>query len=293
MKSNRIARGLVYLVLAIILGLSTSTLFAVAASGDSPANALTVTCQVESMSAGGTVWYKIPYHKNVELAIDLTAIDGIYFEVFSPDQVKYFPSIGQALGRSVPNPSDPVYLKSWRGQMAQADFLLDYYYIRITNTIGIEAKYKLCAIDIATLAVEPTGDSPQNGLTSAPCILQFMNANSQIWHKVSYQSGKEFELYLKTSFANIDFDVYTPEQIRSFPNLGQPIGRGTVNPNEWAYAKSWQGHLMQDDFYYVRIMNANSVQVHYQLCLKQWNLPNPYELPTPILPTRTLRGRVF
>jgi hypothetical protein len=293
MKSNRIARGLAFIILAIIIGLSTSTLFAVAASGDSPANVLTVTCQVESMMAGGTVWYKIPYRKGMELAIDLTAIDGVYFEVFAPDQVKYFPSIGKPLGQSAPNPSDPVYLKSWRGQMMQADFLLDYYYVRITNTIGIEAKYKLCANEIATLAVEPTGDSPQNGLTSAPCTLQFMNANSQIWHKVSYSSGKEFELYLKTSFANIDFDVYTPEQSRSFPNLGQPIGRGTVNPNEWIYAKSWQGHLMQDDFYYVRITNANSVQVHYQLCLNQWNLPNPYESPTPISPTRTPRVRVF
>lgn len=291
MKSNRIARWLVLIIFAVIIGLSASTLFAAGSNGDSPTNALSVTCQVESMAAGGTVWYKIPYHKGMELAIDLIAIDGAYFDVFSPDQVKYFPTVGQAMGRSAPNPSDPVYLKSWRGWMVQSDFLLDYYYVRITNTIGIEAKYQLCFGEISTFAVEPTGDSPQDGLTSAPCALQFLNANSQIWHKIPYQSGKEFELYLKTALADVDFDVFTPEQIRLWPNLGQPIGRGTVNKNEWDYAKSWQGHLIDSDYYYVRVTNATATLVRYQLCLIEKELPGPYELPTPTRPTPTPRFR--
>jgi hypothetical protein len=243
------------------------------------------------MAGGGTVWYKIPYHKGVELAIDLTAIDGVYFDVFAPDQVQYFPSIGQSLGRSIPDPNDPIYQRSWQGQLVQGDFLLDYYYVRITNSIGIEVMYQLCFKEIKSSVVEPAGDNPANGLTSAPCALQFLEADSQIWHRVPYHHGKELELYLKTLFADIYFDVFTPEQVQSWPTLGQPIGRGTHNNNEPEYAKSWQGHLTDSNYYYVRVTNANVVQVQYQLCLIEREFPGPYESPTPIMPTPTRRPR--
>jgi hypothetical protein len=289
MKADAIARWMVLVTLALVLGVSS--LFAGEPTGDSPASALAVTCLVKSMAAGSTVWYKIPYHKGMELTIDLTAIDGVYFDVFAPDQVQYFPSIGQSLGRSVPDPNDPIYQRSWQGQLVQGDFLLDYYYVRLTNSIGIEVMYQLCFKEIKSSVVEPTGDSPAHGLTSAPCALQFLDANSQIWHKVPYHSGNELELYLKTLSTDIYFDVFTPEQVQTWPTLGQPIGRGTHNNNEPEYDKSWQGHLTDSNYYYVRVTNANAVQVQYQLCLIEREFPGPYESPTPIMPTPTRRPR--
>ena len=289
MKADTIARWMVLATLALALGVSS--LFAAEPTGDSPSNALTVTCQVKSMAASGTVWYKIPYHKGMELAIDLIAIDGVYFDVYAPDQVQYFPSVGQPLGRSVPDPNDPIYQRSWQGQMVQGEFLLDYYYVRLTNSIGIQVMYQLCLKETQSSVVEPTGDNPANGLTSAPCALQFLDANSQIWHKVPYHSGNELELYLKTLFADIYFDVFTPEQVQAWSTLGQPIGRGTHNNNEPEYDKSWQGHLTESDYYYVRVTNANPVQVQYQLCLIEKEFPGPYESPVPIQPTPTRRSR--
>ena len=291
MKVDTIARWMILVLVAPALILGVSSLFAAEPTGDSPSNALTVTCQVQSMAAGGTVWYKIPYHKGMELAIDLTAIDGVYFDVFAPDQVQYFPSIGQSLGRSVPDPNDPVYQRSWQGQLVQGNFLLDYYYFRITNSIGIQVMYQLCFKEIKSSVAEPTGDSPANGLTSAPCALQFLEAGAQIWHKVPYHSGNELELYLKTLSTDIYFDVFTPEQVQVWPTLGQPIGRGTYNNNEPEYDKSWQGHLLDSNYYYVRVTNANAVQVQYQLCLIEREFPGPYESPIPVMPTPTRRPR--
>lgn len=281
MNTSRISRAIALVVAGLLLWVGASSILAADPTGASPSNGLAVTCQVESMATSGTIWYKIPYHKNTELKIDLTAVDGVYFDVFAPDQVKYFPAIGQALGRSVPDPNDPIYQRSWRGQLVQSDFVLDYYYVRLTNTIGIQVMYILCSNEIKSLAIEPTGASPADGLMSASCALQVLDANSQIWHKIPYSREAGFELYLKTVFDTIGFDVFTQEQIMYFPELGQPIGRGTVNRNEPAYAKSWQGYLPNTDFYYVRVNNPDSVQVQYQLCLNEKKLPGPYETPIP------------
>ncbi|CAG1001032.1 hypothetical protein GPROT1_03881 [Gammaproteobacteria bacterium] len=283
------ARGMVLCLVALALMLGASSLSAAEPTGDSPTNALTVTCQIESMAAGSTVWHKIPYHKGMELAIDLTAIDGVYFDVFASDQVKYFPSIGQSLGRSVSDPNDPIYQRSWQGQLVQGDFWLDYYYVRMTNSIGIEVMYQLCVKEIKSSVVEPMGDNPVDGLTSAQGALQFLEADSQIWHKVPYHHGKELEIFLKTISTDISFDVFTPAQVQSWPTLGQPIGRGTYNNHEPEYDKSWQGHLTESDYYYVRVTNANPVQVQYQLCLIEKELPGPSESPTKPTPTRRPR----
>jgi hypothetical protein len=293
MKAGRITRGIALASLGLVLMVSVSPLFAAEPAGDSPSNGRTVTCQVESMPAGGTLWFKIPYRKGIELVIDLIAIDGVFFDVFAPDQVRYFPAVGQSLGRSAPDPEDPIYQRSWQGQLVQNDFLLDYYYVRLTNTIGIEAKYRLCFKELRSPLIEPTGNSPVDGLTGTPCALQFLDGSSQIWHKIPYHSGKEFEIYLKTVSADANFDVFTPEQIKSWPALGPPIGQGTVNRNEIDYAKSWQGHLMNSDYYYVRVTNTGAAQIQYQLCLIEKEIPGPYQSPTPILPTPTPRPQFF
>ena len=125
-------------------------------------------------------WYKIPYHKGMELELDLTAIDGVYFDVFAPDQVRYWPGVGHTMGTSAPGPADPVYLKTWQGHMEQADYILDYYYVRVTNLLGFEISYILCSHETASTTVEPTGDSPANGLTAASCALLTLNPNAQV-----------------------------------------------------------------------------------------------------------------
>ncbi len=287
MQRERIARSIALFLLAAVLVLGASSLLAAEPTGDSPLDGLTVTCQVKSLAPGGKTWYKIPYHKRMELEIDLTAIDGVYFDIFAPDQVKYWPTVGQAVGTSAPNPVDPVYLKTWQGHLEQGDYVLDFYHVRLTNLLGFEVMYQLCFQESASAVVEPTGDSPASGLTATPCSLQFLNPNVQIWHKVPYHTGNELELYLKTISADIRFDVYTLEQTKAWPNLGQSIGRGTPNKNEPEYARSWQGHLQESDYYYVLVSNASSVPVQYQLCWVERKLEGLPPTPTRRPPTPT------
>jgi hypothetical protein len=290
MRASNAARAVVLGLFALALFPGASALLAAEPTGDSPSNGLAVTCQVESTASGSTLWYKIPYHPGTQLEIDLTAIDGVYFDVYSPDQVRDWPTLDQSLGRSVPKPADPIYLKSWQGQLVQSDYVLDYYYVRLTNTIGIKVIYQLCFKETQSEIVEPTGDSPADGLITTSCLLQSLDPNTQIWHKVPYHTGKELEIYLKTIFADLNFDVFTPDQIQAWPILGQPIGRGTPNIDEPEYADSWQGHLPDSGYYYVRVTNASAVQVHYQLCADEKELSGPLP-PTPISITPTPRSR--
>lgn len=287
MIRDRIARSIALLLLAAVLVLGASSLLAAEPTGDSPADGLTVTCQVKSLAPGGKTWYKIPYHKEMELEIDLTAIDGVYFDVFAPDQVRYWPAIGQPFGTSAPNPVDPVYLKTWQGHLEQSDYVLDYYYVRLTNLLGFEVSYILCSQETVSTTVAPTGGSPATGLTAASCALLDLNANAQVWHKIPYHGGNELEVYLKTLSADISFDVFTPEQVKDWPALGHPIGRGTVNRNEPEYARSWQGHLPESDYYYVLVSNASAVPVQYQLCWVERIIEGLPPTPTRRPPTPT------
>jgi hypothetical protein len=97
MKVNQAVHVFVLGLFALALLHSASALLAEEPAGDSPSNALTVTCQIESMAAGGILWYKIPYHKGAQLEIDLTAIDGVYFDVYAPDQVTDWPTLDPAI----------------------------------------------------------------------------------------------------------------------------------------------------------------------------------------------------
>ncbi|HEX7587386.1 MAG TPA: hypothetical protein VF478_03640 [Anaerolineae bacterium] len=282
MHKDKSARLIALVLLAAALLVGVSSLRAAEPTGISPSDGQTVTCQVKNLSPAGTTWYKIPYHKGVELEIDLTAIDGVYFDVFAPDQVRYWPAVGAALGTSADSATDPVYLKTWQGHLEQADFVLDYYYVRVTNLLGFEVSYILCSHETASTIVEPTGDSPANGLTAASCALLILNPTTQVWHRIPYHGGNELEVYLKTVSTDASFDVFTPEQVKNWPALAQPIGRGTVNKNEPDYAMSWQGHLPSDDSYSVLVRNAGAVSVQYQLCWVERKLEG---LP----PTRTPR----
>lgn len=288
MIRDRIARSMALLLLAATLVVSASSLRAAEPTGDSPFDGLTVTCQVKNLAPAGTTWYKILYHKGMELELDLTAIDGVYFDVFAPDQVRYWPAVGQAIGTSAPSPADPVYLKTWQGHLEQADYVLDYYHVRLTNLLGFEVSYIFCSQETASTTVAPTGDSPANGLTAASCALLGLNANAQVWYKIPYHTGNKLEVYLKTLSADISFDVFTPEQVKDWPTLGQPIGRGTVNKNEPEYARSWEGHLPTDDYYHVLVRNASAVPVQYQLCWVERKLEGipPTATPGPPTPTR-------
>ncbi len=288
------ARWMALLMLACTLFVGASSLRAAEPTGGSPFDGLTVTCQVMNLAPAGTIWYKIPYHKGMGLYLDLTAIDGVYFDVFSPDQIRYWPSVGQAIGSSAPNPADLVYLKTWQGHMEQADYALDYYYVRLTNLLGFEVAYVLCSHETLSTTVEPSGDSPANGLVFASCALLVLNPNGQVWYKIPYHIANELEVYLKTLSADTSFDVFTPEQVKSWPTLGQPIGRGTVNKNEPEYARSWEGHLQTDDSYYVLVRNVGAVPVNYQLCWAERKLEGIPPTATPGPPTPTPQpGRGF
>ena len=98
MHKDKLARVVALFLLAATFIVGASSLRAAEATGGSPGDGLTVTCQVKNLPPAGTTWYKIPYHKGMELEVDLTAIDGVYFDVFAPDQVKYWPTVGTALG---------------------------------------------------------------------------------------------------------------------------------------------------------------------------------------------------
>ncbi len=291
MQRDGIARLIALFVFAAVLVVGASSLLAAAPTGDSPANGLPITCQTTSLLPASTIWYKIPYHKGMELEINLTAIDGVYFDVFAPDQVKYWPNVGQPIGTSAPNRIDPVYLKTWQGHLEPSDYVLDYYYVRVTNLLGFQAIYQLCFQESASTLNEPIGDSPANGLTDASCVLQSLNPNAQIWHEVTYHTGYELELYLKTISTGVRFEVYTFEQIKDFPDLGQPIGRGTPNKNEPDYASSWQGHLPESDYYYVRVIDNSNVAVQYQLCWVERILEGLPPTPTMGPPTPTQEPR--
>ena len=288
MQRNKLAHLVALVLFAAALWVGTSSLRAAEPTGNSPSDGLAVNCQVKNLPPAGTIWYKIPYHKGMELEIDLTAIDGVYFQVFSPDQVRYWPAVGTAFGTSADSASDPVYLKTWQGHLEQADYVLDYYYVRVTNLLGFEISYILCSHETASTTIEPTGDSPTNGLTPASCALLVLNANGQVWYKIPYHTGNKLEVYLKTLSADISFDVFTPEEIKDWPTLGQPIGHGTVNKNEPEYARSWEGHLSADDYYYVLVKSASAAPAQYQLCWVERKIEGipPTATPGPPTPTR-------
>jgi hypothetical protein len=203
--------------------------------------------------------------------------------------VSDWPTVGDPLGQGEPSPVGPSYETSWQGQLERGDYVRSFYYVQVTNTIGIQALYRLCATQIESAESEPTGDSPANGLTSPPCSLEVVNGNTQIWHKVPYHAGKELELYLATVSPDISFDVFVADDIVDWPALAAPVGRGTSNPTEPDWASSWQGHLGNDDYYYVRVNNAAGISVEYHLCTIETDISGPVPTPTPGYPIPTSR----
>ncbi|MCL4393693.1 MAG: hypothetical protein M1482_02580 [Chloroflexi bacterium] len=288
LRTQRIARGLVVLLLALAALYGSSSLLEAEPRGTSPFDGREVTCSVESVAAGGMTWFRVPYDPAMGLELDLTAIDGVYFEVFAPDQVVDWPTLGEPMGQSEPDAEGTAHQQTWQGRLTQADnLILDYYYVRLTNTIGIEAKYRLCSKGIKADVPDPSGDSPADGLTAPSCAYESADAGSEVWHKVPYHSGKELELYLIAASPDVGFDVFTPDQVRYWPTMDQPIGRGTRNPNEPDYAATWKGHLTKSDYYYVRVTNTSGVTVPYQLCTQESKIPGPPETPTPGYPLPT------
>jgi hypothetical protein len=294
MQTSRKARWIALFLSAATLLIGASSLRAAEPAGESPFDGQTVTCQVRNLAPGGATWYKIPYHTGVDLELDLTAIDGVYFDVLAPDQVRNWPAVGQPMGTSAPSPVDPVYLKTWQGHMELGEYILDFYYVHLTSLLGFETSYILCSHETAVATLEPMGDSPANGLTVASCSLRMLDPVAQVWYKIPYHTGNQLEIYLKTLSPGMGFDVFTPAQIKAWPTLDQPIGRGTVNKNEPEFALSWEGHLLNSDYYSILARNATSTLVPYQLCWAERKLEGlaPTRTPRPPTPTRQPVGRI-
>jgi hypothetical protein len=288
LTSQRIARWLVVLLLASAALYGSSSLLEAQTGGESPSNARDVTCGVQSVAADGETWLRVPYDPAAGLELDLTAIGGVYFDVFAPDQVMHWPTLGVPMGRSETASGEPSHQQSWHGRLTQAGTLiLDYYYIRLTNTIGIQAQFLLCSKRIASDVVDPSGDSPADGLLAPSCAYESAGAGAQVWHKFPYQSDKELEIYLLTASADLTFDVYTYDQVRYWPTLDPPVGRGTRNPTEPDWASSWEGHPIGSDYYYVRVTNASGAAIGYQLCTIEKQVSGPPPTPTPGYPLAT------
>ncbi len=112
--------------------------------GYGPTLALTSTCGMQSLSAGGDVWSKIPYQRGTQLEITLDENGaGIGFAVWDPDQIKTWNTPDQVLpvGSGAPNPAEPSHDLIWVGHLPDNGD----YYIHLMNNAPIAAAYRLCS----------------------------------------------------------------------------------------------------------------------------------------------------
>ena len=141
-----------------------------------------------------------------------------------------------------------------------------------------------------SIAWAAEGDSPANaiplGATSVEtCTTITIAPGATMWVKVQYNKGKDLEIYAKGS-GNIQGNVFDPNQIMAYPNLGSPVGRLTFNRNQPGYIGNWLGHYGTGNmsaFFYVQLTNTGTGPATFSLCtLEKEQFFPPAYVPVPV-----------
>ncbi len=137
-------------VFGAVLLIWAGSLAAADPAEDSPQNGIpmtsspTETCTTLTVPAGGSLWLKVPYHVGTDLEMHVKTADGLNFSVYDPSQVANWPTLSpQPIGRLLPDPDEPGYTDTWKGNLPQSD----YYYVLVTNPTAFPVTFSFCTIE--------------------------------------------------------------------------------------------------------------------------------------------------
>lgn len=119
----------------------------------------------------------------------------------------------------------------------------------------------------ASVAEEPalTGATPQMSLSATGEWL-VLAAGGRAWHAFEYGGGQSpLSVWLDAETdGGVSFGVYTPAQAEVWMSGGtvEPVGRGTLNPNE-AADLFWTGNFVDAGTYYILVEHMGSFPTRY------------------------------
>ena len=127
------------------------------------------------------------------------------------------------------------------------------------------------ATDGAGIGVGPQpGELPTTALDTT-CDWQPLDGGGDTWYRIPYNQGTQLEITLDDYGAGVSFEVWDPDQVKSWgtPDQVMPVGNGSPNPDEPGHDLTWAGHLAGNGTYFVHLTNNDAVADSYRLCSTQ------------------------
>ena len=155
MNPKTIALAVLFAALGLVLVGGSAALAATAGANPSAALDLSTAANWQTLNAGGTMWYQIPYHAATVLEIQLDGynVGGVQFEVYTAEQLS--PDVSTVLsgpiGRGSPNPDEPSHDLTWAGRFVDDRFV----YVMVKNTSVWNLPFRLDHLELIPGYVTP------------------------------------------------------------------------------------------------------------------------------------------
>jgi hypothetical protein len=160
------------LVVVLFLMAGASILWA---AGEDPGSAVllnvttseTCTAQV-TLQPGASMWVKVPYTAGNDVEIYAKGTAMLDLSVYFGDQsgVPGYPSLGNPVGRLMPNSNELGTLGSWRGHIGTGN-ASGFIYVLVKNTMNYPVTFSLCTVQNGQYFPPPYLRAPE------PILCQF------------------------------------------------------------------------------------------------------------------------